>query len=161
MADPELGATGGPVAGAVAGAVVREDPFDGDPPSGEPGDRPVRERDTVRSVLDAGELRIGQPRVGVDRGVDVGVTDSLATTGLFAAELLVAPARWDPGEFLHVDVDQLAAAAGLDAADHPSDRTVHPRQPVHPVPDQDPMDRRRRDPDDAGETGRAELAGLA
>src|SRR5690606_12036453 len=70
-------------------------------------------------------------------------------------------AWWHPGELLDVDVDQLAAAGGLDAAHRPPRRAVHPCQPVQPVTHQHPVHRRSRHPDDPRETCRAESAGLA
>ena len=71
--DPELDTAVPPDVAAVAGPVVGQDPFDTDASLGEPGDGPVQERDAVGGVLGAGELAVGQPRVGVDGGVDVGV----------------------------------------------------------------------------------------
>lgn len=46
-------------------------------------------------------------------------------------------------------------------ADSPPGRRSIPAQPVDAVANQDPVDRRRRDVDDAGQAGGTELAGLA
>ena len=112
----------------------------------------------------AGELAVGEAGVGVDGGVDVGVAAAALVAPPVrgaAAQLLVTAAVGDPGQLLHVDVDQLAATARLDPADHPPGRPVHPPQPVHAVADQDPMHRRGRHPDDPGQAGRTQPAGLA
>jgi len=68
----------------------------------------------------------------------------------------VSAAVGDAGELLDVDVDQLTEVAGLDPADHSSRGPVQPPQPVDAVADQDPVHRRRRDIDDAGQAGWAE-----
>src|SRR5690606_3270949 len=165
VGDAELGATLAPEDGAVAVAVVGEDPLDRDALLGEPGDGTIEEGDAVGGVLGAGELAVREPAVGVDRGVDVGVAEPLLAhrpvAGAGPAELLVPAAWWHPGELLDVDVDQLAAAGGLDAAHRPPRRAAHPCQPVQPVTHQHPVHRRSRHPDDPGETCPAETAGLA
>jgi hypothetical protein len=80
--------------------------------------------------------------------VDVGVAEPGPVLGDRSSELLVAAAVGHAGELLDVDVDQFAAAAGLDAADHPAGRPVHPTQLVHSMADQHPVHRRRWHPDD-------------
>jgi hypothetical protein len=50
-------------------------------------------------------------------------------------------ARWDLAQLLDIEVDQITGMVVLVAADHPTGRPVHPRQPVEPVPDQNPMHR--------------------
>jgi len=39
----------------------------------------------------------------------------------------------DPGELFDIDVHQLAASRGLDAADHTAGGPIHPPQAVAPV----------------------------
>ena len=70
----------------------------------------------------------------------------------------MSAASRDPGELLDIDVHQLAASRGLDAADHTAGRPIHPPQAVAPVAHQDPMHRRCGDPEDAADARRAQLA---
>src|SRR4051812_23153258 len=160
MADLELRAAVTPVEAAVAVAVIGEDPFDGDAALREPRDGAVEERDAVRRVLTAGELAVRESGVRVDRSMDMGVATTTRTRRCAATKLLMAASVRDTSEFLHVDMDQLAAAGGLDPADHSTGWAVHPPQPVHAVTDQHAMHRRRRDPNDPGESRRSELSRL-
>jgi hypothetical protein len=110
VSDGQLGAQVTPGPTAVAVAVVGQDPFDVDALFGEPRDRPVEEGDTVGGLLGAGELAVGQPRLRVDGGADVGVAalgpvGSLHCLGA-AAELAVPAAFGDPGQSLDINVDQ-------------------------------------------------------
>ena len=69
---------------------------------------------------------------------------------------LVATAVWHSGEFLDVDVHELAAVVGFDAADHSPGWPIHPSQPVHAVTNQHPMNCRCRHADDPSESSRAQ-----
>ena len=131
---------------------------------GEPGDGPVEERDAVGGVLDAGELAVGEPGVGVDGGVDVGVarprSARLPVRGR-ASEHLVPTTVGDSGQLLHVDVDELTAAARSRSGGSP-DRSAGPSTATGsrrdgPAPDapSTPAPRRSRpgEPDRACGTG--------
>src|SRR3954449_13386527 len=83
-----------------------------------------------------------------------------ATTEIYTLSLHdVFRSRWSP-YLLHVDVDQLTAAGGVDPADDPARRAVHPSELVHSVAHEDPVHRRGRNTDDPGKPGRTQLAGL-
>jgi hypothetical protein len=69
--DREVGAGVTPGEGAVAVAVVAEDPLDRDPALGVPGDGAAEERDTIGRGLAREQFGVGEPRVVVDREVDV------------------------------------------------------------------------------------------
>ncbi len=161
MGQSELAAAVGPGVAAITVAVVGQDPLDGDALGGEPGDGPSEERDGVCGVLRAGELAVGEPRVGIDGGMDVGVAAAGSATSLglgCPSQHLVATAGRHPGKLLHVDVDQLAAAVSLDVADRPPSGAVHPAQPGDAMTNQDPVHGGGRHPHNAPKTGWTELA---
>jgi hypothetical protein len=71
VVDGELGAAISPCVAAVADTVVSHDPIDNDALGCEPLDRPVQKRHAVDRVLWSRELGVREPRVRVDRGVDM------------------------------------------------------------------------------------------
>ncbi|KPC66222.1 hypothetical protein ADL29_04525 [Streptomyces chattanoogensis] len=114
----------GESAGAVAGAVVRDDAFDvGDAVGCEPGSGPVQEHDGGVGFLVGQRFGVGKPAESVDGGVkvDVAAACALAFTALDGLGL-VAPASVDspttafrdPADLLHVDVHHVSGTAGGD-----------------------------------------------
>jgi hypothetical protein len=63
---------------SVARPVVSQHPLDGDAIGGEEGPGPAPEADGGHGLLVGMDVRIGQARVGVDGGVDVGVADTIS-----------------------------------------------------------------------------------
>ena len=122
---------------------------------------PPEKGDAVGGVFGAGELAVGEARVGIDGGVDVGVTETGPVAGDGSPSLLVATPWGDAGQLLDVDVDQLTGTHGVDPTHDPPGGAVHPGQPVEAVADQDPMHRRGRHAHDPGQPGWSEPAGLA
>ena len=78
MGDTGSGQDGGELAGAVAGAVVGQDPFDGDAAGGEPRVRPGPEAGGGGLGLVGQDLGVGQPGVVVYGVVQVAVADPAA-----------------------------------------------------------------------------------
>jgi hypothetical protein len=62
----------------------------------------------------------------------------------------------DAAQLLDVQMDQVAGLVMLVAADRAAGGTVQPRQSVHPVADQHPMDGRGGHTEPGGDAGRAE-----
>jgi hypothetical protein len=78
-----------PGVAAVAGAVVGQDPLDGDPAFGEPGTRPGPEPAGGPGLLIRVDLGVGQPGVVVDRGVQLAVAVArVAAVGAPAGRLV-------------------------------------------------------------------------
>jgi hypothetical protein len=73
----------------------------------------------------------------------------------------VAAAVGDAAQRLDIQVDQLAGAGALVAADHPPGGPVHGGQPTQAVADQHAMDGGGRPTDPEGDAGWAELVGAA
>jgi hypothetical protein len=73
VSDPEVGAEVAPCEGAVAGPIVGQNALHVDSSGREPGDGTSEKGDAVDGGLGPGELAVGEPRVRVDRGVDMGV----------------------------------------------------------------------------------------
>src|SRR5207237_3931151 len=109
-----------------------------------------------------GDLAIREAAVRVDRGVDVVVSDTRLGVVYDVATAMHAPAaaRWDTTEFLDVDVDELAGMVCVDPANHAPGRPVHPRKSVQAMATQDPMHRRRRHSNNAGNASWSKLATL-
>ena len=109
--DAERSASGSPGVGAVAVAVVAEDALDADAVVGIPGVCAAKERDAIGRALAGQQLAVGQPRVVVDREVEV------LPAGAFAAGQAVAEDRLadrsEAAEPLDVHVDELAGACAL------------------------------------------------
>ncbi len=114
--DAEFGAGVGPVVAAVAVAVVCEYSFDGDVVVGvEPVVGSTEERNAIGFVLDASELGIREPRIGIYGGVDVAVAGPLSAA-LFslggAPEFALPAAQRDSGKLFDVDVHEFAGPVG-------------------------------------------------
>ena len=118
--DAEFGAGVGPVVAAVAVAVVCEYSFDGDVVVGvEPVVGSTEERNAIGFVLDASELGIREPRIGIYGGVDVAVAGPLSAA-LFslggAPEFALPAAQRDSGKLFDVDVHEFAGPVGVNAS---------------------------------------------
>jgi hypothetical protein len=81
--------------------------------------------------------------------------------GRVAAMDPVAATIAQPTQLLGIHVDQLAGVGALIAADQLPGRPVHPGQPVAPVAAEHPVDGGGWQPDQWGDPGRPQLAGLA
>ncbi len=81
VGDAQLGASVSPDEAAASVTVVDQYSFDCDAFLSEPGNGTVQERHAVDGVFCSGKLAVGEPRVGVDRCVDVGVTQPGAPLG--------------------------------------------------------------------------------
>ena len=97
--------------GPVAGAVVGQDPLDGDALAGEPGLGPGPEPGGGVLALIAEDLDVGQAGVVVDGVVDVVIPtpaggSATVAYSLGASDHAVAAAVGDPAQLLDVDVDQ-------------------------------------------------------
>src|SRR5215469_4189353 len=88
--DVQLGAGGGPVPGAVAGAVVADDAFDGDAECGVPGVRAGEERGGGVLALVGQDLGVGEPGMVVQRGVQVAVAQDRGAAWAGAVPVAVA-----------------------------------------------------------------------
>jgi hypothetical protein len=156
--DAGLGQRGGEVPGAVARAVVGQDPLDaGDAGLGEErsGAAPEPGRGVLAFVVE--QFGVGQPRVVVDGVVQVGVARSAAPVApaRSASEDLVPAADGDVAQLLDVDVDHVAGTFVLVAADHPAGGPIEIGQPRHPVAAQHLVHRRGRDPQQEPDAGLA------
>lgn len=107
--------------GAVVVAVVGDDPVDLDPVGGEEGPGSVPEPDRGLGFLVVQGLGVGQPAVPVDCRVQVGVSDpgtlaAFAGQGRLRAAAVGPPAAsvGDPAELLHIQVDHVSRAPGID-----------------------------------------------
>ena len=141
--DAEFGAGVGPVVAAVAVAVVCEYSFDGDVVVGvEPVVGSTEERNAIGFVLDASELGIREPRIGIYGGVDVAVAGPLSAA-LFslggAPEFALPAAQRDSGKLFDVDVHEFAGPVGVNASNLAAGWPVNPSQLVQPVADQHGM----------------------
>ena len=103
--------------GAVAGAVVGQDPFDGDAAGFEIGVGAFPEPGRGLLLLIGQDLGVGEPGVVIDGVVQERVARSPVRRGAGLvpvaggpAEAAVAAAVRDPSEFLDVDVDQVPGA---------------------------------------------------
>jgi hypothetical protein len=67
-----------------------------------------------------------------------------------------APATWDPGQFLYVDVDELTRPGHLEAPDGGAGQAVEMVEPVEPVAHKNPVHRRGRHVDNPGDPSRPE-----
>ena len=120
---------------AVAGAVVRHHPLDVDAVLGVPGHGPTQDPDRSGGLLVGADLDVGQARMVVDDGMEVGGAgarlvaasgqsggSALVLRALPAADEAVAAAVGDVAELGDVDVDQRPGMVVLVAADRlPSD----------------------------------------
>jgi hypothetical protein len=150
VSDTEIGAGLRPDAAAVAAAVVRQHPLDGDAAGGEPGHRAAQDSSCGGRELVVVDLGVGQPAVVIDDGVDVGVADFWLAVGvarlawcrapvavtLLPADVSPATAVGDVPELRHVHVDQRSGVVVLVAADRLPGMPVEHRQPVGAGPDQ-------------------------
>ena len=130
---------------AVGERVVGQDPLDGDPVGRVPGRGSAQESGAGRAFLVGKDLRVGQPGVVVDGGVDVVVADATAFDVLAAAVSAPAAAVGDPADLLDVDVDQFAGMGAFVALpavpvcpDELAGERVAVGQPRYAVAAQDP-----------------------
>ncbi len=145
----------------VAKGVVGEHPLDHDALGGEPGLGPAPEGGCRPSLLVGQDLGVGQARVVVDGGVQVGVPDpdpSVFAGALASVDPMATPG-WDLAQFLHVDVDQLTRAFPLVAADPTTGGPVEVLQAGALVANQDPVDGGGGDLEAEGDPVRASLLG--
>ena len=94
---------------AVARAIVGEDALDPDLACGEPVRRALPERGGGRTLFVVEDLRVRDPSAVVDDGVQVPVTDRGPSPSRSVPATVDPPTTTvgDPGERLHVDVDEL------------------------------------------------------
>jgi len=118
------------------------------------------ERGAGRALLVGEDLAVRETTVRVDRRMNEVVTNAMV---FHVAAPVCSPTTtgWDPSELLDIDVDELARPVGVDAPDHLARRPIHPREPVQTMTAQHPVHRRCRDPHDARDPGRPELATLS
>src|SRR5690625_7767938 len=104
--------------GAVAAAVVGQDPAHGDPGIVEEGVGPLPESGGGVFALVFQQFAVGQPRVVVDGGVDVPVPGPTLAVALAlgSAEEFVPAAVGDAAELLDVHVQQIARSLVLVSA---------------------------------------------
>jgi hypothetical protein len=130
--DAEIRAGLSPQETAVAAAVVGQDPLHSHAAVGEPGDRVAKHRGRCLLGLVVVDLGIGDPGVVIDHGVDErGPELGFAGGGLqprpvpgrlpvrealLATQISPATAVGDVAELLDVDVDEVAGALMLVAA---------------------------------------------
>ncbi len=129
---------------------------------------PDPERSRGDATLVGEDLRVGQPRVVVERVVEEGVatTMSLAPLAELATEHPVPATVGDAPELLDVEVDQLARmgrliADGRCSAHREPRGLIEIREQGHPIASQDPPDRRVRQAQVVTDAMRAPAAGVA
>lgn len=163
--DAELVAGVSPQVRAVRAAVVGQDPLNGHPACVEPLDGPNEDRGGGEGGFVVVDLGVGDAGMVVDDGVDVGLAHQrvavlvlgLARGGgavllaLLPADVAPAAAVGDVAELLHVDVQHRPGVVVLVAADQLSGCPVDMRKPVQVRVDEDPVNRRRSDPQPASE----------
>src|SRR6266446_6473639 len=115
MLEAEAGDLGGQGAGAVGGAVVRGEALDADTEIFEEGQRGVEESDDTAGGFIREELGEGEARVIVDGDVEVFPTCAAGVIALAVAGDAVARAH-DAGEFLDVEMEQIARVLALGAS---------------------------------------------
>ena len=111
------------------------------------------------------DLGVGDTGVVIDDGVDVRLSHqrvpplvarlvrggSAVAVALLSADVAPAPAVGDVAELLHIDVQHRPGVVVLVTANGLSRGAVDMGEPVQVRVDQDPMDRRRRDPQPTGQ----------
>ena len=150
---------------AVGAAVVGQDPLDGDPVGVESLNSPHQHGRGCHGGFVVVDLGVGNAGVVVDHGVDVGLAHQRVVVlvlrlvrgggavllALSAADVAPASAVGDVAELLHVDVEHRAGMVVLIATDRLPGGTVDMGQPVQVRVGQDPVNRRRSDPQPAGQ----------
>jgi hypothetical protein len=117
-----------PEPGAVARAVVGEDPLAADAVLGEPGSCPPPERRRGGGLLVPVDLAVDEASAVVDGGVDVAIARTAVAAMAIVAPAVEAPAAavGDGADLLHVDVDELARPFPLVALHRPAAGPVPP-----------------------------------